>query len=103
MSGRVAERRRGLREGLTLGGRRREREPGLLGKAMGREKGEMKGDDGEVLVGKERRKAKRSKRPMRRVLKQDALYLMVVNMPSEEEMRVVKEGLVRLEQGEDVS
>jgi hypothetical protein len=40
-------------------------------------------------VGREARKEKRPKGPLRRMLKQDALYLMVVNMPTQAEMDAI--------------
>ncbi|KAI1494143.1 hypothetical protein F5X96DRAFT_33151 [Biscogniauxia mediterranea] len=52
-----------------------------------RRRGKGKGGEGEVegeVMGVRRRREKKG--PLKKVLKQDALYLMVVNMPSPEEM-----------------
>lgn len=40
-------------------------------------------------VGREARKQRKENRPLRKMLKQDALYLMVVNMPTQQEMDMI--------------
>ncbi|GAB7356917.1 hypothetical protein MBLNU459_g7769t1 [Dothideomycetes sp. NU459] len=47
-------------------------------------------------VGRQGRKNRRSRRPLKRVLKADALYLMVVNMPTQEEMDTILQVLEKV-------
>lgn len=49
-------------------------------------------------VGPEARKQRRDMRPMRKFLKQDVLYLMVVNLPTKEEQEIVLAELERAKQ-----
>lgn len=44
---------------------------------------------GASRLGKENRQQRKQNKPLRKLLKQDAIYLMVVNLPTEEEMQAV--------------
>ena len=70
VSGRISERRNGRRQRLGIGSKE---------------------------VGHEARKKRKSNKPLKRMLKQDALYLMVVNMPTKEEMNIVMKELEKVE------
>lgn len=70
---------------------------GPLGKLQDRRNARRSkiGIGGNRPVGKEGRQQRRNMRPLRRVLKTDALYLMVVNLPTQEEMDTVLAELER--------
>ena len=45
---------------------------------------------------RDRRRSKKSMRPMERLVRQDALYLMVVDMPSQQELDAVRQAIENL-------